>query len=310
MKNTVKPIRRHHLQKSWPGWLFVSPFLIGFALYFFWVLFDSLRYSFSSVKLGATCEVNFVGWSNYIYAFRGHPTFVRALIESIGGMLASIPVVLVFSLFVAVLLNQSLPGRAAFRAIFFIPVIVSVGLIEAADSGNTVLSSMSSLSAIETGSEAVAGGLFTLADVQQTLQSLNFSPHLIAYVAGAVNNIMTVVNQSGVQIIIFLVGLQSISPSIYESAVMEGATGWETFWKITFPMISPMILVNLFFSVVDSLTRNSNSIMGLIRGLGIAGGKTGEASAMSWIYFLVISLLLAIVALICRRLVFYQNRED
>ena len=311
LKEKSSNVYKHRkLNNTYPGWLFVSPFLIGFVFYFFWVLVDSLRYSFSSVTMGTSCEVTFIGWGNYQYALFGHATFVRTMVETIGEMLTNIPIVLIFSLFVAVLLSQKFPGRTFFRAVFFIPAVVSVGLIEQADNSNTVLSIMSSMASIQTGAGSLSSGAISLANVQETLQSLKFSPALISYVVGAVDNIITVVNHSGVQIIIFLVGLQSISPSIYESAKMEGASSWEIFWKITFPMISPLILVNLFFSVIDALTRTSNSIMSLIRNLGLNANKVGEASAMSWIYFAALAIVLVIIALVCKRFMFYRNRED
>ena len=191
--------------------------------------------------------------------------------------------------------------------VFFIPVVVSVGLVDTVDSSNTVLSSLSNSPGIDTGA-AVSSSLLSFGDVSKTLQSLEFSPQLISYVVGAINNIINVVNQSGVQIIIFMVGLQSISPSIYESALVEGASGWEVFWKITFPMITPMIFVNLFFSVIDALTRSTSPIMGLIKQLGFVGGKTGEASAMAWIYFVCMSAILGLIVLICKK-AFYNKSK-
>ena len=299
--------RKSRLNKTYPGWLFVSPFVFGFAVYFIWVLVDSVKFSFSKINVGKSgYTLTFLGWENYYQALRVDPDFMQILLSNVISMFTTIPVILIFSLFIAVILNKKMPGRTAFRAIFFIPVVVSVGLIEAADSGNYVLSSMSALAPIETGAQTSTGGLLSFADVQTLLQGLNFSPTLIEFVTGAVDNIMTVINQSGVQIIIFLVGIQSISPSIYESAVIEGATGWESFWKITFPMISPMILVNLFFSIIDFFTRSSNCIMQHIK----SKGYTGVASAMSWIYFLVITVILVAAALLIKRFVFYQNREN
>ena len=111
--------------------------------------------------------------------------------------------------------------------------------------------------------------------------------------------------------LIFLAGLQSISPSIYESAYMEGASSWETFWKITFPMISPMILVNTIYTVIDSFTSSSNTVMSYISSVynGSNGGNTVRATAMSWIYFLVIIAILAVVAGLLSAYVFYQRRD-
>lgn len=299
--------KKSKLKKTYPGWLFVSPFIFGFLTYYLWVLIDSLKYSFSDVKMGAECTTKFIGWGNYIYAFRGHATFLRTMVETIGNMLTNIPIILIFSLFIAVVLNKNIPGRTFFRAVFFIPVVVSVGLLESVDSNNMVMSSLSSMSSIDTG--AVNSGV-NINDIESILKNLEFSPTIISYISGAVENIMTILNQSGVQIIIFLVGLQSISPSLYEAAQIEGATEWEIFWKITFPVISPMIVVNLFFSVIDALTRSGNSIMSLIRTMGLGAKQTGRASAMAWIYFVAIAFILILVALICKKAVFYSNRED
>ena len=133
---------------------------------------------------------------------------------------------------------------------------------------------------------------------------------LVAYVVNVVNGIFNIVNRSGVQMLVFLAGLQSINPSIYESCTMEGATAWETFWKITFPMISPMILVNAIYTVIDSFTSQSNQVMSYIDDvyLNASGGRV-LSSAMSWIYFVLVILLLGLVALILSTYVFYQRRD-
>ena len=302
-----KDKKRSNLKKTYPGWLFVLPFLVGFFTYYIWILIDSLQYSFSDVEMNSGVSLSFIGWDNYYYALRSHASFLRTMLETIGNMLTNIPIILVFSLFIAVLLNRNIPGRTFFRAVFFIPVVVSVGLLESVDSSNVVMSSLSSMSSIDTGA---AENAVNFSDISNILQNLNFSPTLISYVIGAVENIMTILNQSGVQIIIFLVGLQSISPALYEAAQIEGASGWEIFWKITFPMISPMIMVNLFFSVIDALTRSSNPIMSLIRSLGLSSKQVGRASAMAWIYFAAVAVVLIFVALICKKFVFYTNRDE
>ncbi len=294
------------LKKTWPGWLFVAPFLIGFFTYYVWVIVDSIRYSFSSVDLMNGITIEFLGWDNYDYVWNYHPTFKRVMIETIISMLGDIPVILIFSLFVAVVLNSAIPGKGFFRSVFFIPVVVSVGLLETVDAGNLVMGSLSS-SSIDTG--AVQGAM-NYADITVILQNLQLSPTLITTLTDTVENIMTILNHSGVQIIIFLVGLQSISSSVYESAKVAGASEWVIFWKITFPMISPLLMVNLFFSVIDALTRSNNAVMNLIRAQGIASKFIGQSSAMAWLYFTVVAVILAVGAMICQRYVFHTNRED
>ncbi len=132
---------------------------------------------------------------------------------------------------------------------------------------------------------------------------------LVSYVAAAVDGISSIVNRSGVQILIFLAGLQSISPAIYESCRIDGATAWETFWKITFPMISPMILVNAVYTIIDSFTTESNVMMQLIDSVYPTPDGNVLSSAMAWMYFLVIILILAAVCGIMSAFVFYQKRD-
>ena len=137
--------------------------------------------------------------------------------------------------------------------------------------------------------------------------SMKVGTGLVKYITEAVNNIYDIINRSGVQMLVFLAGLQSISPAIYESCSIDGATAWETFWKITFPMISPMILVNAIYTVIDSFTSSSNSVITLIKTK--SQQSIGLGSAMAWMYFLVVILVIAIVAAILSAYIFYQRRD-
>ena len=132
---------------------------------------------------------------------------------------------------------------------------------------------------------------------------------IVDYVVTAINNIYDIVNRSGVQMLIFLAGLQSISPAIYESCQIDGASSWETFWKITFPMISPMILVNGVYTIIDSFTTDSNSVMKFIANKYTQTNGNVISSAMSWVYFLIVMLIVGIVAAIFSSVVFYQKKD-
>ena len=158
-------------------------------------------------------------------------------------------------------------GRTGFRAIFFIPVIIATGLISDIDAQNILASYMGDTGAsIDTGTgRNTVAEIVRVMDVEMLFANMRVGSDLVAYVVNAVNNIFNIVNRSGVQMLIFLAGLQSISPAIYESCKIDGATGWETFWKITFPMISPMILVNAIYTIIDALTRSDNNVMDLYR---------------------------------------------
>lgn len=289
------------------AYIFVAPLILGAITFFIYVLTVSLQFSFATVKTGATSyELNYVGFDNYKYAFLTDTQFVRRMITSLTELVTNTPIILIFSLFIAVLLNQNMPGRTFFRAVFFLPVIVASGIIADADANNTVLQVLSDSSSIDTGAAGQAAFLSSEA-ITEFFSSLNFSPALIGYVTSAVDNIINVIDKSGVQIIIFLAGLQSISPSIYEYAKTEGATGWDIFWKITVPLISPIMLVNLFYTVVD-YTTGKNSVLSYVSSLSFTHAKFGEASAMAWVFLLaVMIILLATVGIIL--LVIKRNKR-
>jgi ABC-type sugar transport system permease subunit len=226
-------------------------------------------------------------------------------------MALEVPMILMFSLFMAVLLNQKMAGRAVFRAIFFVPVILSTGLMASIEAQNVLGTYMDTAEGIEDGSgQSTANEIVSAVDFERLFSNMAIGTELLEFVINAINNIYDIVNRSGVQILIFLAGLQSISPAIYESVKVDGATSWETFWKITFPMISPMILVNAVYTVIDSFTTDSNVVMTFIDGVynGEANGNV-LSSAMSWIYFLIVIVIIAIVASICSAFVFYQRKD-
>ena len=157
--------------------------------------------------------------------------------------------------------------------------------------------------------QSTAASLSSAIDLEALFANMKVGTGLVEYVASAVDSISLIVNRSGVQMLIFLAGLQSISPAIYESCRIDGATTWETFWKITFPMISPMILVNAVYTIIDAFTSESNAVMRLIDQVyGQPGGNVLSA-AMAWMYFLVVILILALVCLLMSTFVFYQRRD-
>jgi ABC-type sugar transport system permease subunit len=131
---------------------------------------------------------------------------------------------------------------------------------------------------------------------------------LVTYVVSIVNDVYNIINYSGVQMLIFLAGLQSISPSIYEACRIDGATGWETFWKVTFPMISPMILVNTVYTVIDSFTSSTNTVMGFIQSYYDSTSQV-VSSAMAWVYFIIVLAIVGVVTGLLSAYIFYQRRD-
>lgn len=292
-------------------WVFLIPFLIGFALLFAGIYFDSIVYSFCEIKMeGAKgFSKTFIGFANYAKALQDLD-YTNNIISSITGMLLDIPLITFYSLFVAVLLNRDIKGRTVFRAIFFIPVILATGFMSKADMTNVVANNTwSSLGESATATGTVANGLFSAMDIQDYLMNLSFSPALSSYVVSAVGGIFDIVNNSGVQMLIFLAGLQSISPSIYEASDIDGASGWETFWLVTFPMISPYILVNVFYTIVDSFTKSDNTIMRIIQEQSFKSNAMGMGAAMAWFYFLIVAICIAIIVALISSYIYYQQRD-
>ncbi len=301
------------VRKARAGWIFILPFLIGFVLIYLPIIFDSIKYSFHEIKIlvGGGYELEWVGWKNYSDAILVDTSFVTTLVSGLKQLILDIPSIVLFSLFVAIILNQKIAGRAAFRAIFFIPVILTTGLISDIDAGNTMNEYMGNAEGIDDGSgqESAATEIVSVMDVERLFSNMMIGTEIVEYVVSLVNNIFNIINRCGVQMLIFLSGLQSISPAIYESCSIDGASGWETFWKITLPMVSPMILVNSIYTVIDAFTSADNRVMAYISTVYEEANGNVLSSAMSWMYFLVVILIIAAVAGILGSFVFYQRRD-
>lgn len=289
------------------GYLFIAPFVVGFLAFMIRPIYQSLRMVFSQVHFTAD-------GMGFIYEWRGlanirnalfiNADYTRNVVEELLRMALLVPAVLVFSLFVAVLLNRKFPGRAFVRAVFFLPVIMASGVLVGIETNNSLLHMVA---------DQVAEQNAVRAQVTGALESLlgNLTGDAVwdplQYVINIINQIYNIAIASGIQILIFLAGLQTINPSIYEASSIEGATGWENFWKITFPMISPMILVVVVYSIVDFLVRTDSAVMEQVEIFILRTMDFGLGSAMAWLYFLVIAAILGLVSFIISRLVYYYD---
>ena len=309
MDNSVKIKRRRKVsldsRKARAGYVFVLPFILGILLVYIPILIDSVWFSFHDITTqypdGIPTEVLVPNYTYYVSAFRDSPAFVSKLLAGLQQLVFEVPAVIIFSLFIAVVLNGKMLGRAAFRAIFFVPVIISTGIMTTLNANDMASSEMAG--GIDDGSGG--GGIINVLEVEALFKNMAIGGDLVTVVVQLVNDIYNIINYSGVQMLIFLAGLQSISPSIYEACRIDGATGWETFWKITFPMISPMILVNAVYTMIDAFTRTTNPAMKFIESAGIAA----QEAAMGWIYFVVVILLIAVVAGVVSSFIFYQRKD-
>lgn len=285
------------------AYLFIAPFVLGFVFLYADLIFSSIVYSFSELVFeGKSFKNVFVGIDNFKNVLTVNAEFLPALTSAVSDMLTMIPVVLIFSLFMATLLNRNIPGRALFRSIFFIPVILMTGIITKTDT-NTIVQSV--VASNELGSSASTASGLSLTDIQTALQGMSIGTGAIEFIITFIDDIYSVVNNSGVQILLLLASLQSISPSVYEAASIEGATAWESFWKITLPMVAPVVFVCAIYTVIDLMSASTNSIMLLIESTTENSGY-GIASAMAWLFFIVIAVILLVVALVGRKVAFRQ----
>jgi len=296
------------------GYLFIAPFIVGFLAFMAYPIYQSIRFVFSNVTpdpLAQRFTMEWVGIANLRHALVVNPDFVRYSTEELLRMAALVLPILIFSFFIAVLLNSKFRGRGFVRAVFFLPVILASGVLVNLETSNSLLELVADQINEQNALRANVTGVLEniLSGVVGTAGGTagGAMGDVIAYLFDVINQLYTIAMASGIQILIFLAGLQAISPSIFEASSIEGATAWENFWKITFPMLSPMILVVVVYSVVDFMVRTDSPVMEMIQ---IAINRTldyGRGSAMAWLYFLVIAAILGFVSFIISRVVYYYD---
>lgn len=270
-------------------------------MFFLIPLLKSLWYSFNTVTIEpGQIRTEWKGISKFTYALND-PKFTEALGSTLIETLWKTPMILIFSLFIAVVLNQKFRGRALARAVFFLPVIIVTGPVFKIISGD--MDSSGSRSA-EQFSTMMSTDLVD--ELMRFLGIYGINSKMSAFIGAVADNIFGIVWSSGIQILLFLAALQNIPPSAREAAMLEGATSWEYFWKITFPYVSPFILANLIFTVIDSFTSPMNTVMERILRMK-SEVLYGEASAMAWIYFVIIMIMIGIVSWIAGKFIYYEN---
>lgn len=266
-------------RKAIIGLAFVSPWIVGFFVFTLYPMLYSLFLSFHQVKITPVgVKTKYIGFENFNYAFFSDPVFVEKILNYVMEMMLNVPIIIVFSLIIALLINQKIKFRGMFRTIFFLPVIITSGPVI-----NELLSQgASSIPNIE------QYGMFTM--IENSLSPIIAEPILYLF-----KQIIMVLWFSGVQILIFLAGLQKVDRSMYEAARIDGASAWESFWKVTLPVLMPLVIVNVIYTIVYVSTFALNEIIILIKNnmfSTITG--FGYATAIAWIYFIIIMIVLAI----------------
>ncbi len=292
-------------KRSITGFLFILPWLVGFIVFYLRSLIMTVNFSLSeiSVAVGGGYNTKFVGLQNYLYAFRAHGSFKQVLTTSVGNMLIDVPLITFFSLLMAMLLNKKFKGRTLVRAIFFLPVIMNSAAITAAiEMSRQMLAGGLSASSAEM-AEAASG--VNVMYYVEMFASLGLPSAVLEYIVLAVERINDIISASGVQIIIFIAALQSIPGSMYEVAKIEGATAYETFWKVTFPMVMPHIITNVVYTVVDNFAESD--IVEMAYDTAFSDINYGLSSVMSLVSTAVVCLILVVVCGFIQKRTFYYN---
>lgn len=294
-------------KKALTGFLFISPWFVGFLFFYVRSIFKSVWFSMCNINIAETGGYidTFVGLDKFKYIFTVHGNFNQTLFNSVVNTLVDIFLIVFFSLFMAILLNKKFRGRTLIRAIFFIPVILSS---EAIAEGIKEASSLM-LGGLNTATEGIAQSSssgINLAFYTEMLVDFGLPQALVQYIVDAAGRLADVISASGVQIVIFIAALQAIPSSLYEVSKIEGATGYETFWKVTFPMVTPHIITCIVYTVVDSFISSPvielayDTAFGATHDFGMSAAMSVSSTAITCIF------LFGIVALIQKR-TFYYN---
>ncbi len=285
--------------KSTYGRLFCLHWEIGLILFFVIPICQSFYYSFCEVSFSnASYHFKFIGFENFIYAWNKNANFQDNVYLSMGSILGSLPVIVIISLILALLLNQKFRGRLFFRGLYFLPVIIASGVVI-----ELLFKTTSSELSSSGVSDSFASNLIKVEDIMSWLA---LPTQIGTFFSNLLNDIFNLVWNSGIQIVLFISGMQSIADSLYEVSKVEGATKWEEFWFITLPMLGRTTMLVIVFTIVELVTARDNPVMNqaytLMKG---AAGNYGIACAMLWFYFVIIGVFMALVLglywLVCLR---------
>lgn len=260
------------------GWAFISPWLIGVVLFMLYPLAQSFYYMWFNIRITPLKTVyNYVGTGNFTQIWLEDPQFPQQIVTYLWQTIVEVPIIVVFALMIAIMLNGKIRFKGFFRLIFFLPVIIVSGPV------------MNML--VSEGAASIPS-----MNIQSIVSAFDmFLPSSVAESVGEIfSNMIMILWYSGVQILIFLSALQKIDPALYEAAKIDGGGGWECFWKITLPTIKPMILLNAVYSVIFLSSNEQNSLINMIETAMFSGTKErgyGYASAMAWMYSLIVTLI-------------------
>ena len=281
--------------KSRYGFMFVLPWIIGLVMFFLYPLIQSIVYSFSDVAVSpGGVDIKFVGLKHYIEILKVDQNYTTELTTSLTSIVYSLPIILILSLVLAMMLNQKFRGRIFFRALYFLPVIIATGQVmklvfETTDDSLTEMGV----------SGGMASGMITVEDLTGML---NMSTEVAKFITTTINDIFNLIWSCGIQIVLYLSGLQSIPATLYEASRVEGATKWEEFWFITFPMLSRITLLVGVFTMVELFINERTPLIERVYG-SMLTGQYDKPSAMIWLYFIIVSAIMGVIIFLFNRFV-------
>ena len=276
-------------RRSLSGYVFSAPWLIGFLVFMAYPLVESFRVSLHDFSSYADFPRNmtFVGFQHYVSLFKNDIDFMPAFWQTIKLVVLYTPFIVVISLVIALLLNQKIKGKAFFRSVFFLPVLLGSGIAMAQLTGNGM------------------GNLMEMPDAIKSQIQYSLSPDFATIITTTLEEVTRMFWKMGVQIIIFIGALQSIPDSYYEAAKVDSATSWDQLWKVTLPILSPTIFLNTIYTIIDHFRSPDNPITALI--VKELSGRYSYGSAMGWVYFVLSFAMVGLVALLFRKYIYYEK---
>lgn len=290
MKKKRRGIEAHN---RFVGRMFILPWEIGMVFFILVPLVLSIVYAFCEVTLElGGMEYDFVFLDNFKYLINDDPYYTDTLIESLTTLIYSIPIIVAISLVIAILLNQKFKGRTVMRAVFFLPVIIAAGIV--LNILTTSVAGQPPIIQLGTTSTTMSEGANYL-DATALLEGLRFPESVTEVMSKYITMIFNLLWRSGIQIILFISGLQTIQDSLYEVSKIEGASKWEEFWMVTFPMLRDVTLLVTVFTVVEEMVSTANVVMSNAQSMITKQQRYDLPSAMIWFYFLCVLVICGVI---------------
>lgn len=270
------------------GFLFTVPWLIGVALFFLKPMFQSIAFAFSDVKVTTSgFGIDFLGLDNFKYALYESPEYLNNLLDSLSEFAYQIPIILILSFIIAVVLNGKFRGRTVFRSLYFIPVILANSVVMTFLGGSETIE--------ELGAVTQSTYLDGLIDFEKLFLQMGIPTEATGIIFGYIDEIFDLVWQSGVQIVLFISGLQSIPEQLYEVSKVEGASKWEEFWYITVPMLGNSIVLVVIYTVIEFCVSTENKVVSQAYTMLLGQQIYGKSSAMLWLFFVIVAAIMAAI---------------